>query len=144
VLAGCLRNGWRRRTEGRRVPLYGAGANVRDWLYVLDNVRAQWLVLTEGEPGGIYNVGAGNEMSNLELTERILDRMGAGEEMITYVPDRPGHDLRYSVDTTRIGWLGWAPQHSFEEALDRTIDWYRANERWWRPLKADAYASRTA
>ncbi|MBW3605147.1 MAG: dTDP-glucose 4,6-dehydratase [Actinobacteria bacterium] len=130
--------------EGRPVPLYGDGTNVRDWLYVLDNVRAQWLVLTEGEPGAIYNVGAGNEMSNLDLAHRILDRMGAGDDMITYVADRPGHDLRYSVDTTRITGLGWAPRYPFDEALDRTIDWYRAHDRWWRPLKADAFASRTA
>jgi dTDP-glucose 4,6-dehydratase len=127
--------------EGRKVPLYGTGANVRDWLYVLDNVRAQWLVLTEGTPGEIYNVGAGNEISNLELTQRILERTGAGQEMIEYVPDRPGHDLRYSVDTTKINALGWFPEYSFDEALDVTIRWYGEQFWWWRPLKAVAPAA---
>jgi dTDP-glucose 4,6-dehydratase len=127
--------------EGRKVPLYGTGANVRDWLYVVDNVRAQWLVLTEGTPGEIYNVGAGNEISNLELTQRILERTGAGQEMIEYVPDRPGHDLRYSVDTTKINALGWFPEYSFDEALDVTIRWYGEQFWWWRPLKAVAPAA---
>jgi dTDP-glucose 4,6-dehydratase len=127
--------------EGRKVPLYGTGANVRDWLYVVDNVRAQWLVLTEGTPGEIYNVGAGNEISNLELTQRILERTGAGQEMIEYVPDRPGHDLRYSVDTTKINALGWFPEYSFDEALDATIRWYGEQFWWWRPLKAVAPAA---
>ena len=121
--------------NGQTVPLYGDGRNVRDWTYVLDNVAAQWLVLTEGEAGAVYNVGAGNEMSNKELTYAILDRFGLGEEMIEFVPDRPGHDLRYSVDTARIRELGWAPATDFEAALDATIDWYRTNEWWWRPLK---------
>ncbi|HVL98115.1 MAG TPA: dTDP-glucose 4,6-dehydratase [Egibacteraceae bacterium] len=125
--------------DGGRVPLYGRGANVRDWTYVLDNCAAQWLVLTEGEPGGLYNVGAGNEMSNKALTYAILERFGfTGEEAdarIEFVPDRPGHDLRYSVDTTRVRELGWKPEHAFADALDATIAWYRANEEWWRPLK---------
>ena len=127
--------------DGLTVPLYGDGQNVRDWTYVIDNVAAQWRVLTEGTPGEVYNVGAGNEITNTELTFAILERMGRGEEMIEYVADRPGHDLRYSVDTQKVRELGWAPEHSFEEALDATIDWYRANEDWWRPLK-DAGASR--
>ena len=121
--------------DGQTVPLYGDGRNVRDWTYVLDNVAAQWLVLTEGERGAVYNVGAGSEMSNKELTYAILDRFGLGEEMIEFVPDRPGHDLRYSVDTARIRELGWTPATDFEAALDATIDWYRTNEWWWRPLK---------
>jgi dTDP-glucose 4,6-dehydratase len=121
--------------DGLKVPLYGDGRNVRDWTYVLDNVVAQWLVLTEGEPGAVYNVGAGNELSNRELTYAILERFGLGEEMIEFVPDRPGHDLRYSVDTTKIRQLGWKPEHTLDEALDATIEWYRQNEWWWRPLK---------
>jgi len=121
--------------DGLPVPLYGDGRNVRDWTYVLDNVTAQWLVLTEGTPGEVYNVGAGNEMSNRELTMRILDRFGAGHDMIRNVKDRPGHDLRYSVDTSKVRALGWKPEHSFDEALDATIAWYRAREDWWRPLK---------
>ncbi len=128
--------------DGGNVPLYGDGGNVRDWTYVWDNVRAQWLVLTEGQPGGLYNVGAGNEMSNKELTLRLLDRFGVGEERIDYVTDRPGHDLRYSVDTTRIRELGWRPEHTFDEALDATIAWYREHEEWWRPLKERGASAR--
>ncbi|MGH8930528.1 MAG: dTDP-glucose 4,6-dehydratase [Egibacteraceae bacterium] len=121
--------------DGEKVPLYGTGANVRDWTYVVDNAAAQWLVLTQGQPGEVYNVGAGNEISNHELTTRILARFGLGEEMITHVADRPGHDLRYAVDATKVRALGWSPRHSFDEALDATIDWYKSNEWWWRPLK---------
>jgi dTDP-glucose 4,6-dehydratase len=121
--------------EGRRVPLYGDGRNVRDWTYVLDNVAAQWLVLTEGTPGEVYNVGAGNEISNHRLTLEILERFGLDESWIERVPDRPGHDLRYSIDASRIRALGWRPQVTFHEALDRTIEWYRTHEWWWRPLR---------
>jgi dTDP-glucose 4,6-dehydratase len=121
--------------DGHKVPLYGDGRNVRDWTYVVDNAAAQWLVLTHGRPGEVYNVGAGNEMTNRELTMAILERMGAGDDMIEHVADRPGHDLRYSVDTTRIRALGWEPAHDFDEALDATIGWYRDHEWWWRPLK---------
>ena len=128
--------------DGGTVPLYGDGANVRDWTYVLDNTRAQWLVLTEGTPGEIYNVGAGNEMSNKELTYAILERFGAGEDRIQLVADRPGHDLRYSVDTTKVRALGWKPEVPFEEALDLTIAWYKANEAWWRPLKQSGASAR--
>ncbi len=128
--------------DGKKVPLYGDGRNVRDWTYVVDNAAAQWLVLTEGTPGEVYNVGAGNEVTNRELTHAILERMGHGEEMIEFVADRPGHDLRYSVDTTKIRELGWKPDHGFEEALDATIAWYRANEDWWRPLKESGASAR--
>jgi dTDP-glucose 4,6-dehydratase len=128
--------------DGAKVPLYGDGRNVRDWTYVLDNVEAQWLVLTEGTPGEVYNVGAGNEMTNKQLTYAILSRFGLGEEMIELVADRPGHDLRYSIDAAKVRELGWKPQHSFEEALDATIAWYRDNEWWWRPLKEQGASAR--
>ena len=128
--------------DGQRVPLYGDGRNVRDWTYVLDNVAAQWLVLTEGTPGEVYNVGAGNERSNREVTETILERFGLGAEMIEQVADRPGHDLRYSVDTSRIRALGWSPEVTFAQALDQTIAWYRANESWWRPLTTAGASTR--
>jgi dTDP-glucose 4,6-dehydratase len=132
--------------DGGTVPLYGDGRNVRDWTYVLDNVAAQWLVLTEGTPGEVYNVGAGNERTNRELTLAILARFGlTGEDAqarIEHVPDRPGHDLRYSIDTSRIRALGWEPAHGFDAALDATIAWYRANEAWWRPLKAGGVTRR--
>jgi dTDP-glucose 4,6-dehydratase len=126
--------------DGQKVPLYGDGGNVRDWTYVIDNCAAQWLVLLEGTPGEVYNVGAGNERSNHDLTMLLLDRFGASEDMIEFVQDRPGHDRRYAVDCSRLRALGWTPSTSFEEALDATIAWYRANEAWWRPLK-DAGAS---
>jgi dTDP-glucose 4,6-dehydratase len=130
--------------DGGSVPLYGDGANVRDWTYVEDNVAAQWLVLTRGEPGAVYNIGAGNEVSNRELTLLLLERFGltgdAAERRIRHVPDRPGHDRRYAVDSTRVRELGWVPQWNLEAAVDATIDWYRANEDWWRPL-IDAGAS---
>ena len=125
--------------DGGTVPLYGDGSNVRDWTYVLDNVAAQWTVLTEGEPGEVYNVGAGNELSNKQLTYAILERFGftgaAADEHIRFVPDRPGHDQRYSVDAAKVRALGWAPDTDLEAALDDTVAWYRANEAWWRPLK---------
>ncbi len=129
--------------DGGTVPLYGEGANVRDWTYVLDNVAAQWRVLTHGTPGEVYNVGAGNELTNLELTVEICQRMGVDpDEAIVPVADRPGHDLRYSVDTTKIRELGWMPEHDFDQALDATIDWYRHNEDWWRPLKEAGASAR--
>ena len=128
--------------DGGNVPLYGDGRNVRDWTYVVDNAAAQWLVLTKAESGSIYNVGAGNEMTNRELTMILLERFGVGEERIEHVADRPGHDLRYSVDTARIRALGWAPEVSFEEGLDRTIAFYREREDWWRPLKAAGASAR--
>ena len=128
--------------DGLQVPLYGEGANVRDWTYVEDNCAAQWLVLTEGEPGEVYNVGAGNELTNKELTHRILAALGQGEEMIDYVADRPGHDLRYSVDTAKVRALGWQPAHDLDEALTATISWYRRHEQWWRPLKAAGASDR--
>ena len=128
--------------DGEPVPLYGDGRNVRDWTYVLDNAAAQWLVLTDGQPGEVYNVGAGNELSNKELTLRLLERFGMGEEMIRRVPDRPGHDLRYSVDASKVRALGWKPRQSFDEALDATIEWYRSHEDWWRPLKQGGATAR--
>ncbi len=121
--------------DGGTVPLYGDGSNVRDWLYVIDNAEAQWRVLVDGEPGEIYNVGAANELSNLQLTHAILERLGLGADRIRHVPDRPGHDQRYSVDTAQIRALGWQPRTDFETALDATIAWYRDNPSWWRPLK---------
>jgi dTDP-glucose 4,6-dehydratase len=128
--------------DGHKVPLYGSGGNVRDWLYVQDHCAAIDLVLRRGQTGGIYNVGAGNELSNLELTRRILAAFGVGEEMIEYVPDRPGHDWRYSLDTARVRELGWAPAHDFDAGLAETIAWYRDHEDWWRPMKP-AGATRT-
>ena len=122
---------------GRNVPIYGDGLNIRDWCYVADNCAGVHAVLEHGELGGIYNIGAGNEVTNKDLTHRILEHLGAGPERIEHVEDRLGHDRRYSIDTSRIRALGWAPERSLDEALVETIDWYRDNPGWWEPLRTD-------
>jgi len=122
--------------DGRKVPLYGDGLNVRDWCYVMDNCAAVDLVLRRGEVGEIYNIGAGNEITNRELTDAILGLLGHGDEMIDYVEDRLGHDRRYSIDTTKVEALGWRPARKLREALEATVAWYRDNPWWWRPLRA--------
>ena len=121
--------------DGIKVPLYGDGLNIRDWTFVEDNCKAVQLVLEQGTLGEVYNIGAGNELTNKELTGEILDRVGAGEDMIEYVEDRLGHDRRYSIDTTKVRSLGWAPSTDLHAALDVTIDWYKANRAWWQPLR---------
>ncbi|MDY6796580.1 MAG: dTDP-glucose 4,6-dehydratase [Actinomycetota bacterium] len=125
--------------EGKKVPLYGEGKNVRDWLFVEDNCRAIELVLRSGVPGEAYNVGAGQERTNLELTRAILNIMGMGEESIRYVADRPGHDLRYSVDSSRLRELGWRPEYDFERGLRMTVEWYRDRREWWQPIKSGEF-----
>ena len=122
--------------EGRKVPVYGTGHNVRDWLHVDDHCRGIYAVLINGRSGEVYNIGGGRELSNNEVTALILDAMGADESSIEYVEDRKGHDLRYSVDWTKINReLGYKPQVRFEDGLTDTIQWYRDNESWWKPLK---------
>ncbi|MDD4454570.1 MAG: dTDP-glucose 4,6-dehydratase [Candidatus Methanomethylophilaceae archaeon] len=121
--------------EGKKVPIYGTGKNVRDWLYVLDHCRAIDFVLNHGEPGEIYNIGGGAEKTNLEITEKILELLGEDESMIEYVPDRKGHDFRYSLDFGKLRKLGWKPAYRFDDALEATVAWYAKNEWWWRPLK---------
>lgn len=125
--------------EGRKVPLYGEGKNVRDWLYVEDNCRAIDLVLRQGLSGEAYNIGAGQEKTNLELTHAILAIMGADEGSIQYVPDRLGHDLRYAVDTSRLKEMGWSPRRDFESGLRETVEWYRDNADWWKPIKSGEF-----
>jgi dTDP-glucose 4,6-dehydratase len=122
--------------EGKNVPLYGDGLNVRDWLHVDDHCQGIAKVLLGGKGGEVYNIGGGVELTNRELTDRLLAAFGKGEESITYVEDRLGHDRRYSVDWTKIrDELGYTPRHDFESGLADTIAWYRDNEAWWRPLK---------
>lgn len=129
--------------DGQPVPLYGSGTNVRDWLHVDDHCNGIQLVLNGGRAGEVYNIGGGTELTNLELTELILQAMGVGEEMVKRVADRKGHDLRYSVDISKIhNELGYSPQVPFDQGLAETIDWYRTNEDWWRPLKAVTPAAR--
>ncbi|MEU4586177.1 dTDP-glucose 4,6-dehydratase [Kitasatospora aureofaciens] len=121
--------------EGRPVPLYGQGANVREWLHVDDHCRAVQLVLTSGRAGEVYNVGGGNELTNREVTQRLLELCGAGPEMVRHVADRKGHDLRYALDDSKIrAQLGYAPQVPFERGLAETVGWYRDRPDWWKPL----------
>jgi len=121
--------------ENKKVPLYGDGSNIRDWLYVLDNVSALDIVMHKGKVGEIYNIGAGNLISNLQLTRLILRLMDKDEHFVEKVPDRPGHDFRYALNFEKIKMLGWRPNYSFEDALKYTIDWYKQNRKWWKPLK---------
>jgi dTDP-glucose 4,6-dehydratase len=127
--------------EGKKVPLYGNGLNVRDWLHVDDHCRGIALALTKGRAGEVYNIGGGTELTNVELTHKILKAMGVGEEFIQPVEDRKGHDLRYSVDISKINKeLGYSPQVNFEEGLEQTINWYKSNEAWWKKHKQSAPA----
>jgi dTDP-glucose 4,6-dehydratase len=122
--------------EGKKIPVYGSGLNVRDWLHVDDHCRGIYLALTHGKSGEIYNIGGGRELNNLEITDLILMSMGADKGSIEFVEDRKGHDLRYSVDWTKINReLGYEPQVLFEDGLDKTVKWYKDNETWWKPLK---------
>ncbi|POX42899.1 dTDP-glucose 4,6-dehydratase [Streptomyces sp. Ru73] len=128
--------------QGRKVPLYGDGLNVREWLHIDDHVRGIELVRAQGRPGEIYNIGGGTELSNRELTQRLLTACGAGWEMVDHVPDRKGHDRRYSVDFTKIHTeLGYRPRRDFDTALAETVDWYRENRAWWEPLRAHVPAA---
>jgi len=121
--------------EGKKVPVYGTGKNVRDWIHVNDHCRALEFLLMKGVPGEIYNIGGGNERTNLEITHKIVSLLQKDKSMIDYVKDRPGHDFRYSVDCSKLRSLGWVPEYSFEEGLAATVTWYSQNEGWWRPLK---------
>jgi len=121
--------------DGKPVPLYGDGRNERDWLYVRDHCAAIHMLVDEGTPGETYNIGANAQLSNLELTRRILAAFDRDESWVERVTDRPGHDLRYAVDSSKLRSLGWSPEHSFDDWLDETIAWYRRREDWWRPLK---------
>jgi dTDP-glucose 4,6-dehydratase len=124
--------------EGEPLPVYGDGRQRRAWLHVQDHCAAVELVLREGEPGGVYNVG-GEERENMEVTERILELTGADRSLVRHVEDRPGHDRRYDVDSTRIRELGWNPERAFEEGLAETVAWYRDRRDWWEPIKAGEF-----
>jgi dTDP-glucose 4,6-dehydratase len=121
--------------DGGTVPLYGDGLNVRDWCHVADNCTAVDTVLRHGAAGEIYNIGGGNEITNRDLTDRLLAHCERGPDAIDYVEDRLGHDRRYSVDCTKVGALGWRPTHDIDEGLAATVAWYRQNRWWWEPLK---------
>jgi dTDP-glucose 4,6-dehydratase len=117
------------------VPLYGDGRNVRDWLHVLDHCRAIDMLIDTASNGQVYNIGGGNDVMNVDLTHQILDGLGKPRSLIKPVPDRPGHDRRYCLDTTKLRSLGWSPQVRFGDGLRETIEWYRSNQWWWRPIK---------
>jgi dTDP-glucose 4,6-dehydratase len=122
--------------DNLKVPVYGSGLNVRDWLHVDDHCFGIYLALTKGTAGEVYNIGGGTELTNIELTKKILSLMGSDDSSIDYVEDRKGHDLRYSVDISKITReLGYEPRINWETGLRETIEWYSANEAWWRPLK---------
>lgn len=135
--------------DGKPLPIYGKGDNIRDWLYVDDHARALWLINRKGVPGETYNVGGHNERTNLEIVQticHILDEEkpkanGSYSEQITFVADRPGHDRRYAIDASKLcRELGWAPQENFDTGIRKTVDWYLNNEWWWRPIRENKYS----
>lgn len=117
-----------------KVPIYGTGTNVRDWIYVLDHCRAVEAVMRRGRAGEVYNISSGEERTNLEVVRELLRVIGKDESYIEWVEDRPGHDLRYSLDSSKVRGLGWKPERGFEEGLRETVEWYSKNEGWWMPL----------
>ncbi|HAK54266.1 MAG: dTDP-glucose 4,6-dehydratase [Vicinamibacterales bacterium] len=129
--------------DDRALPLYGDGLNVRDWLHVDDHCRALDLLIDRGESGEVYNVGGGHEIPNVELTRQILARLGKPDSLIQRVQDRPGHDRRYCLDTTKLRALGWQPTVEFTQGLADTVAWYQQHESWWRPIKEGDPAFRT-
>ena len=122
------------------LPVYGDGLNVRDWIYVIDHNRAVETVLEKGKIGEVYNIGAGQEMTNIEIIKLILGILGKSEELITFVKDRPGHDRRYAIDSSKIeSELGWKPAFDFEEAIVKTVEWYKENRTWWERIISGEY-----
>ena len=126
--------------EGKKLPVYGEGLNVRDWLYVEDHCKAIDMVVREGRVGEVYNVGGHNEMKNIDIVKIICNALGKPESLITHVVDRKGHDMRYAIDPTKIhNELGWLPETKFEDGIKKTIEWYLANEDWWKPIISGEY-----
>ncbi|MCP2336861.1 dTDP-glucose 4,6-dehydratase [Actinomadura rupiterrae] len=128
--------------DGLTVPLYGDGGNVRDWIHAADHCRGIQVVAERGEPGEVYHIAGTAELTNLELTQRLLDALGAGWDRVERVPDRKGHDRRYSLDDTKLRALGYAPQVAFEDGLAETVQWYADRRDWWEPLKKRAEDAR--
>ncbi len=125
--------------EGKKLPVYGDGKNIRDWIYVEDHCRAIDFVHSAGSDGEVYNIGAGNEKTNLEITNLILTSLGKSPDLIVFVNDRLGHDRRYSLNCDKIKALGWQPKHTFEQGMDATIRWYYKNQWWWEKIKSGEY-----
>ncbi|MGE5430752.1 MAG: dTDP-glucose 4,6-dehydratase [Syntrophomonadaceae bacterium] len=132
IISNCMNN--------KKLPVYGDGLNVRDWIYVIDHNKAIDLVFDKGRVGEVYNIGASQEMTNIEIIKLILQNLQKGEDLIEYVKDRPGHDRRYAIDSTKIRTeLGWKPSFVFQEAICRTIEWYKENEPWWKRIISGEY-----
>ncbi len=126
--------------NGKKLPVYGDGLNVRDWIYVIDHNKAIDLVFEKGRIGEVYNIGASNEMPNIQIVKLILQHLNKSEELIQYIKDRPGHDRRYAIDSSKIkNELGWQPEFLFEEAIGKTIDWYLKNKNWWESIISGDY-----
>jgi dTDP-glucose 4,6-dehydratase len=125
--------------EGKPLPLYGDGKHERDWLHVEDNCAAIELIALEGRPGEVYNIAAGKSRPNIEVAELILDFLGAPRSRIVFIEDRKGHDRAYVMDGSKTERLGWKPQLDFQHALERTVEWYKNNEQWWRSVKSGAF-----
>jgi dTDP-glucose 4,6-dehydratase len=126
--------------QGKKLPIYGDGMNVRDWIYVLDHNQAVKTVLEKGRVGEVYNIGASTEMANIEIVKLLIKQLGKSDESIEYVKDRPGHDKRYAIDSSKIkNELGWSPQYNFENAIERTIEWYLKNKIWWQRIITGEY-----
>lgn len=132
MIINCMNN--------KKLPIYGDGLNVRDWIYVIDHNRAIDLVFEKGKIGEVYNIGASQEMTNIEIVKLILKNLGKGDELMEFVKDRPGHDRRYAIDSAKIRTdLGWKPEFRFDEAICRTIEWYKENESWWKRIISGEY-----
>ncbi|KIL43553.1 spore coat protein [Jeotgalibacillus alimentarius] len=128
--------------QGKELPIYGDGSNVRDWLHVRDHCQAIDLVVHKGRPGEVYNIGGHNEKTNNEIVQMITDQLNVSKDLITYVADRPGHDKRYAIDPTKITTeLGWKPSYYFEEGLKETVEWYLENEGWWKNIMNGSYVT---
>ena len=125
--------------EEKKLPVYGDGKNIRDWLYVEDHCYAIQYIINNGEVGEIYNIGGGNELTNIEITDFILKETNKSESLKQFVQDRLGHDRRYSLDCEKLANIGWQPKHEFQEAMKFTVDWYKKNDEWWEPLKSGEY-----
>jgi dTDP-glucose 4,6-dehydratase len=125
--------------EEKKIPLYGDGKNVREWIFTHDHCSAIDMLLHKGTLGEVYNIGTGHEISNIDLTMKLLAYTGNGTDMIEYVKDRPGHDRRYALDASKLRVLGWAPRYSFEEGLQKTVQWYKENPEWWKNIKSGTY-----
>ncbi len=125
--------------EEKKLPVYGDGKNIRDWLYVEDHCDSIQYIINNGVVGEIYNIGGGNEQTNIEITNLILEQTNKSESLIQFVQDRLGHDRRYSLNCEKLANIGWLPKHEFQEAMKFTVDWYKQNDEWWKPLKSGEY-----